>query len=452
MKVFSPPVIKWLGTTPQEWSQPRLKAVFRDNTGAISKEQLAVMEVQHYSIPNFDKFFAPALEDGATIASNKTLLRGGEILYSKLNCHKPRVWLVPHNDRVKVASTEFIPLVEWYSGSVDKKFVTYLLGSSVFAEYMTCFQTSVTNSHRRINPSDLWQAHVPLPPLPEQQRIVEYLDVSCAAIDAAVFAKRRQIETLDGVRKDIIQKAVIRGLEEHPALKKTDNVWMNEVPVAWELVSLKRVSEMQGGLTLGKVYEGSLIERPYLRVANVQDGHLNLQDVTTIEVPREVAHRVELRPGDVLMTEGGDLDKLGRGTVWSGEIPDCLHQNHIFAIRCFTHKLLPAFLAYLTASRYGRDYFEATGKRTTNLASTNSTKVGLFPIPRPSISEQHAICQFLDEKLNHVAQIVNSIESQIATLNSYRKSLIHECVTGQRRVTQADLVRVRRAETESTRA
>jgi type I restriction enzyme, S subunit len=76
-------------------------------------------------------------------------------------------------------------------------------------------------------------------------------------------------------------------------------------------VSLKRVSEIQTGLTLGKVYEGPLIERPYLRVANVQDGHLNLEEVTTIEVPEEVARRVELRPDDVLMTEGGDLDKLG---------------------------------------------------------------------------------------------------------------------------------------------
>ena len=289
------------------------------------------------------------------------------------------------------------------------------------------------------------------PRTPEQQRIAAYLDASCAAIDAAVSAKRRQIEALDGVRKDIIQKAVTRGLEKHPALKKTGNVWMNELPVTWELVSLKRVSEIQGGLTLGKVYEGPLIERPYLRVANVQDGHLNLQDVTIIEVPEEVAHRVELRPGDVLMTEGGDLDKLGRGTVWSGEIQDCLHQNHIFAIRCFTHKLMPAFLAYLTASRYGRDYFEATGKRTTNLASTNSTKVGLLPIPRPSIEEQRAICQYLDEKLYHVAQIVNGIESQIATLNSYRKSLIHECVTGQRRITEADLVRVGRGKSTLTR-
>jgi restriction endonuclease S subunit len=143
------------------------------------------------------------------------------------------------------------------------------------------------------------------------------------------------------------------------------------------------------------------------------------------------------------MTEGGDLDKLGRGTIWNGEITDCLHQNHIFAIRCFKHKLLPVFLAYLTASRYGRDYFEATGKRTTNLASTNSTKVGLFPIPRPSIAEQCAICRFLDEKLDQATRIVKGIEAQIATLTAYRKSLIHECVTGQRRVTEADVHRAR---------
>ena len=217
---------------------------------------------------------------------------------------------------------------------------------------------------------------------------------------------------------------------------------MSEIPSTWELVSLKRISHTQTGLTLGKDYEGDLVERPYLRVANVQDGHVRLEDVTRIEVPEAVAQRVSLRADDVLMTEGGDLDKLGRGTIWTGEIIDCLHQNHIFAIRCFKHKLLPEFLAYLTASQYGRDYFEATGKRTTNLASTNSTKVGQFPVPRPPIAEQSEICLFLDEKLGELRRLVGTIEAQIAALTAYRKSLIHECVTGQRRITEADLHRV----------
>lgn len=439
MKSMSQTVTEWSGCSPDDWAQPRLKAVFRDSTGAISVEQLAEIEVQHYSIPNFDAFGCAATEGGATIASNKTLLHGGEVLFSKLNCHKPRVWLVPQDELIKVASTEFIPLAEWHSGSVDKLFFTYLLGSAVFAEYMTCFQTSVTNSHRRINPNDLWQTHIPLPPLPEQRRIATYLNASCAAIDAAVSAKRRQLDTLDALRKSIIQRAVTRGIATDAALEPTGNVWLAHIPHGWKLVSLKRIAEIRGGLTLGKQYEGELVERPYLRVGNVQDGHLDLADVSVIELPASVAAGVELRPNDVLMTEGGDLDKLGRGHLWRGEIAGCLHQNHIFAVRCFPHKLKPMFLAYATAAQYGRDYFEATGKKTTNLANTNATKVGQFPIPLPPPAEQEAICAHLDDKTAEVSRIVATITAQIDTLIAYRKSLIHECVTGQRRVMEADV-------------
>ena len=171
----------------------------------------------------------------------------------------------------------------------------------------------------------------------------------------------------------------------------------------------------------------------------MQDGHFDLADVSVIELPAGVAKGVELRPDDVLMTEGGDLDKLGRGHVWKGEISGCLHQNHIFAVRCFLHKLKPMFLAHVTAAKYGRDYFEATGKKTTNLACTNATKVGEFPIPLPRLTEQEAICAYLEKKLGGLKSTVTGIETQIATLTAYRKSLIHECVTGQRRITDADL-------------
>jgi type I restriction enzyme, S subunit len=280
------------------------------------------------------------------------------------------------------------------------------------------------------------------PTIIEQKRIASYLDASCAAIDAAVATKQNQIETLNYIQESITQHVVTCGLEEYPHLRQTGSVWIENIPARWDLVYLKRVSTVQTGLTLGKVYDGPLIERPYLRVANVQDGHLNLERVTMIEVPLEVARRVELQKNDVLLTEGGDLDKLGRGYLWNGEIEGCLHQNHIFAVRCFPHKLFPKFLTYLTTSRYGREYFEATGKRTTNLASTNSTKVGTFPIPLPPLSEQERLVEFLDERLAQLASLKGVLFNQTSTLLAYRKSLIHECVTGQRRVTEADVARV----------
>ncbi len=314
----------------------------------------------------------------------------------------------------------------------------------VFREYAAVNMFGAAGQ-KRVSSRFLKDTRQLLPSFPEQQRIAAYLDASCVAIDAAVAAKRRQLETLDGLRRFIIQQAVTRGLDEAPTLRQTGNVWMVEIPKKWQLLSLKRVCEIHTGLTLGKVYTGPLTERPYLRVANVQGGHLDLSEVTTVEVPESVARGVGLRAGDVLITEGGDLDKLGRGTVWNGEIPECLHQNHIFAVRCFRHKLLPQFLTYLTASKYGRDYFEATGKRTTNLASTNSTKVGLFPIPLPKVTIQDAICRFIDDKLAEVKRIGDGIETQIDTLIAYRKSLIHECVTGQRQVSEEDIRRVSRS-------
>lgn len=285
-------------------------------------------------------------------------------------------------------------------------------------------------------------ALIPLPRSEEQQLIVRYLNLACAAIDAASVQKRQQLDLLARLRITEIQRAVTVGLRNE-ALRPTQTVWMPQLPTSWCLASLKRVATIQTGLTLGKNYDGPLVERPYLRVANVQDGKLALEDVTLIEVPESVARGITLRSGDVLMTEGGDLDKLGRGTVWNDEIPNCMHQNHVFAIRCFRHKLLPQFLAYLTASPYGRGYFEATGKKTTNLASTNATKVGLFPIPLPTVGEQAAICEYLDGKLSDLARLASTIEAQIDTLTAYRKSLIHECVTGQRRITDADLNRLK---------
>ena len=164
------------------------------------------------------------------------------------------------------------------------------------------------------------EARVPLPPLPEQQRIVAYLDASCAAIDAAVAAKRRQRETLDALRQSTIQRAVTRGIAEGVGLEPTGNAWMGQVPIGWKLVCLKHIAAIQGGLTLGKQYGGPLIERPYLRVGNVQDGYLDLND--------------------------------------------------------------------------------------------------------------------------EIRSIVTGIETQISTLTAYRQSLIHECVTGRRRITDADINRV----------
>ncbi len=142
---------------------------------------------------------------------------------------------------------------------------------------------------------------------------------------------------------------------------------ISDFPPHWSVKRLKYVADLQTGFTLGKDYSGLDTEqRPYLRVANVQDGYLDLKTITEIDVPRNQAPRYELQPGDVLMTEGGDFDKLGRGYLWAGQIPGCFHQNHVFAVRPHP-ELDSSFLANVLISHYAKAYFTRTSQQTTNL-------------------------------------------------------------------------------------
>ena len=118
---------------------------------------------------------------------------------------------------------------------------------------------------------------------------------------------------------------------------------------------------------------------PYLRVANVQSGYFKLDDVAELKLPKKVYQRHLLQDKDILVTEGGDLDKLGRGTVWNSEIEPCIHQNHVFSIRVNRNRFSPEFLSFFLETNIVRRYFINTATKTTNLAATNRTDLGAFP-------------------------------------------------------------------------
>jgi type I restriction enzyme S subunit len=128
-------------------------------------------------------------------------------------------------------------------------------------------------------------------------------------------------------------------------------------PGKWKIVKLSEVATIQTGIAKGKKNIRNPVKLPYLRVANVQDGYLDLSVIKEIEVESTNIERFLLKKDDILLTEGGDYDKLGRGHIWHEQLPICLHQNHIFVVRTDKKVLDPNFLSYLTASDYGRKYF-----------------------------------------------------------------------------------------------
>jgi type I restriction enzyme S subunit len=255
---------------------------------------------------------------------------------------------------------------------------------------------------------------IPLPPVDEQRRIADFLDTETARIDGLQHARDRQLAVLDELVASKISALV-------PTKSDTS------------FVRLGYLAVIQSGVTVdGKRDSGTdAVTLPYLRVANVQDGHLDLESITEITVPSAVARSSTLRFGDVLMTEGGDLDKLGRGTVWNDEVENCLHQNHVFAVRPDQGRLKPEYLALITRTAYARAYFESTGTKTTNLASTSSSKIRNFRIPLIDLADQARVTRKIESWLAGIAKVQSTLTRQRTLLAERRQALITAAVTGR---------------------
>ena len=209
-----------------------------------------------------------------------------------------------------------------------------------------------------------------LPPLDDQRRVVDILN-------RAARIERLHIQADDRFG-EFISALFIKMFGGR-----------EQIGARFPCVPLREVASIGSGATKGrKIDPKNSIEVPYLRVANVQDGFLNLDEIKTISIKRGEEKKYELLHGDLVMTEGGDPDKLGRAAIWNGELVYCAHQNHIFRVRPYADILLTDYLREAAGSAYGKAYFLSVAKQTTGIASINKTQLGNFPVPIPPIDLQ----------------------------------------------------------------
>ncbi|AMK79065.1 MULTISPECIES: restriction endonuclease subunit S [Methylomonas] len=192
-----------------------------------------------------------------------------------------------------------------------------------------------------------------------------------------------------------------------------------ELPKGWEWVRLGVVFDIAGGVTLGRKLTGpDLAELPYLRVANVQRGHLVLDSIKTVEIRQSELARYQLLKNDLLVTEGGDWDKVGRTAIWNSEIDNCLHQNHIFRMRGLTEDLSSSWVEMYMNS-IAKAYFQAASKQTTNLASINMTQLKNCLLVVPALQEQHRIVAKVDELM----ALCDALKARIASAQTTQLQL-----------------------------
>jgi type I restriction enzyme, S subunit len=353
-----------------------------------------------------------------TMKSSAVHFQPGDVLYGRLRPYLNKVY---RPDFEGLCSAEFIVLPP--SDQVDARYLQYFLNSAPFVGFASRLNTG---DRPRIDFEQLRRYVVPIPPLKEQRRIVEVIDDQLSRLDAGsagVEAASRKLlnyehsllhgATLGHIasKKSSSETQVEHAVLEHP---------LPELPDRWHWAKLGSIADIVGGVAKDtkKQTGADLIEVPYLRVANVQRGHLDLRVVTKIRVPAEIAKKLTLLSGDVLMNEGGDRDKLGRGWVWQGQIPDCIHQNHVFRVRVRDRILDPRFLSW-HGNTFGRMWFQREGKQTTNLASISLSRLRQLPVPVPPLDEQREIVGDLERRLS----VTSAIRAEIGHVRSKAKQL-----------------------------
>jgi type I restriction enzyme S subunit len=220
--------------------------------------------------------------------------------------------------------------------------------------------------------------------------------------------------------------------------------------VSWPTESLGAICEIVSGITKDSKKQGDdYREVPYLRVANVQRLQLDLSEVKTIPAKESAIANYRLEPGDILLNEGGDRDKLGRGWIWQGQISECIHQNHVFRARIRNGKAIPKWIAYYANTNEARAYFLATGKQTTNLASISKKNLGALPVPLPPVDIQQSIIAEIDTQLSRLDETVATLQGIQAKLKQARASILKAAVEGRLVETEARLSRRERRDYES---
>ena len=288
----------------------------------------------------------------------------------------------------------------------NNKFLCYYLNSFNYKGYVS------GTTRLKLTQAEMKRIPVPVPPLSEQERIVARIEELFSQLDAGV-------ETL---KKTKAQLAVYRQAAITEAFS-VDNNTPN--------VCLSDIAQIIGGITKGRNLSGTeTIELPYLRVANVQNGYLDLSEIKTIKLRVDEKERYLLKPGDVLYTEGGDRDKLGRGTVWRGEIKDCVHQNHIFKARVDQSKAIPEYVAFWSMSTPARNYFYQKGKQSVNLASINKTVLSALTLPLPALEKQREIINHIESRLSVCDSIEQTADIALQQADAMRQSILKDAFEG----------------------
>lgn len=325
----------------------------------------------------------------------------------------PRGYFAYNPSRINVGSVDWqrcenrvivspLYVVFGVSNQLDQQYLLHYLKSDMMLVYIKEYVTGSVRDNLKL--SDLGKLPINLLPIDEQRKIAAVLD----KVSDLIAKRRQQLDRLDKLVKSRF-------------IELFGDMLLNDM--GWQETDLCSLADVVSGITKGrKVRETELIEVPYMAVSNVKDGYIDLTTIKTIMATRQEIEQYRLLPYDVLMTEGGDPDKLGRGAVIDTPLENSIHQNHVFRVRLQTDNILPVFFSQYLQSQKAKRYFLGCAKQTTGIASINMKQLRSLPVLVPSIELQKQFAAFVEQ----TDKSKLAVQQGLQELEILKKSLMQE--------------------------
>jgi type I restriction enzyme S subunit len=393
-----------------------------------------------------------------------TRFRSGDVIFAKITpcMENGKLAVIPELPHSRGAGSTEFHVIE--PRQLMARYVFYWLSQQWFRDVAEHNMTG-TAGQKRVPVDWLRLSVVPVPPRPVQKAVVARIDKLFAEIDDGERELAEARADLETYRRSLLKAAITgeltadwrrdnppqetgadllrRILAERRARWEANprnggkrykepvapSAGLPDLPEGWTWATLQQLAFISGGVTVdAKRNPVDPVTVPYLRVANVQRGFLSLGAMKTITIDATNVEPLRLSPGDILLNEGGDRDKVGRGWVWEGQLETCVHQNHVFKARPAALAIEPKLVS-LYLNEFGRNFFLSESKQTTNLASISLTKVSRVPVPVPPIAEARVMLAQFDEcRPGFLADNIAATESEMSNL---RQSILAAAFRGE---------------------
>jgi type I restriction enzyme S subunit len=267
---------------------------------------------------------------------------------------------------------------------------------------------------------------VVVPSIKTQNATADYLDTETARIDALIEKKQQMIDLLDERFEAAVFSAITRGVDGRRPVRSTVLTWIAEIPADWATPTVSMNFDLQLGKMLNADAAAGPEQHPYLRNVNVQWGRFDFEDLASMHFDMGDRRRCELRVGDLLVCEGGEV---GRAAVWAGEVSDCYYQKAIHRVRP-RHGSNGRYLMYCLRAAAKMSVFAVEGNLSTIVHLTGE-QLRVHRFPWPSSDEQARIVRYLDDIALRHAELNATLEHQVDLLTERRHALITAAVTGE---------------------